>query len=126
MRFLIDADLPRSSSEVIRRHGHEAVDVRDVGPSVAKDPQIARYAQSEGLCLITDDYDFADLRNYPPDQYAGIVVLNLPRTATASYIVRLLDSFLKQEALIAQLPGKLAIVEPGRVRLRETHSTREY
>ena len=71
MRFLIDADLPRSSSEVIRRHGHEAVDVRDVSPSVAKDPQIARYAQSEGLCLITGDYDFADLRNYPPDQVRG-------------------------------------------------------
>jgi predicted nuclease of predicted toxin-antitoxin system len=31
MRFLIDADLPRSVAEVIRRHGHEAIDVRDIG-----------------------------------------------------------------------------------------------
>jgi hypothetical protein len=30
----------------------------------------------------------------------------------------LLDSFLAQTSLIAQLPGKLAIVEPGRARLR--------
>jgi len=119
MRFLIDADLPRSACDVVRRHGHEAVDVRDVGPSIAKDPQIARYAQTEGFCLITGDYGFADIRQYPPNQYAGIVVLNLPRNATAAYINRLVDGFLQQETLLAQLPGKLAIVEAGRVRLRE-------
>ena len=119
MRFLLDADLPRSSADVVRRHGYDAIDVRDLGPSVAKDPQIARYAQVERLCLITGDYGFADIRHYPPAQYVGIIVLNLPRTATASYINRLLDSFLKQTELIAQLPGKLAIVEAGRVRLRQ-------
>jgi predicted nuclease of predicted toxin-antitoxin system len=119
MRFLLDADLPRSASDVVRRHGHDAIDVRDLGPSLAKDPQIARYAQAEQLCLITGDHGFADIRHYPPGQYAGIIVLNLPRTATASYINRLLDSLLKQEELTAQLPGKLAIVEAGRVRLRE-------
>ena len=119
MRFLIDADLPRSSGDVVRHHGHDAIDVRDLGPSVAKDPQIARYAQAEALCLITGDHGFADIRLYPPGQYAGIVVLDLPRTATATYINRLLDSFLQHKDLIARLPGKLAIVEAGRVRLRE-------
>ena len=118
MRFLIDADLPRSSADVVRRHGHEAVDVRDIGLRSAKDPEIARYAQTERACLITGDYHFADIRNYPPNRYTGIVVLYLPRTATASYINKLLDSFLEREELLAQLPGKLAIVEPGRVRLR--------
>jgi predicted nuclease of predicted toxin-antitoxin system len=118
MRFLIDADLPRAAAEVVRRSGHEAVDARDIGLRSAKDPEIARYAQAEGICLITGDYDFADIRNYPPHRYAGIVVLYLPRTATASYINQLLESFFQQEALLAQLPGKLAIVEPGRVRLR--------
>lgn len=38
MRFLIDADLPRSAGEVVRRHGHEAVDTRDIGLRSAKDP----------------------------------------------------------------------------------------
>ncbi len=118
MRFLIDADLPRSSNDVVRRHGHEVLDVRDIGLGSAKDPSIVHYAQTEGLCLITGDYDFADIRNYPPDQYAGIVVLHLPRTATATYINQLLDSFLEQAELLTQLPGKLAIVEPGRIRLR--------
>ena len=120
MRFLIDADLPRSVGDVIRRRGHEAIDVRDVGLRDAKDWQIARYAQTEQLCLLTGDYDFADIRNYPPAQYAGIAVINLPRSANSAYINRLLDSFLAQTALVAQVPGQLAIVEAGRVRLRQS------
>jgi predicted nuclease of predicted toxin-antitoxin system len=94
------------------------VDVRDVGLRSAKDPQIAQYAQTEELCLITGDFDFADIRNYPPDQYNGIVVLSIPAKTTAKYIKQLLESFFQQTELIEMLSGKLAIVEPGRVRLR--------
>lgn len=118
MRFLIDEDLPRSTAVILQRYGHEAVDVRDIGLRGAKDPQIASCAQSEGLCLITGDFDFSDIRNYPPGEYAGLVVLKLPRTANASFILDLLESFLQQEDLVAQMPGKLAIVESGRVRIR--------
>ncbi len=118
MRFLLDADLPRSASDTVRQRGHEAIDVRDIGLRDAKDAQIARHAQKEKLCLLTADQDFADIRNYPPAQYAGIAVLSLPRNATSSYINKLLDSFLQQDSILTQLPGKLAIVEPGRVRIR--------
>jgi predicted nuclease of predicted toxin-antitoxin system len=93
MRFLIDADLPRSAGDIARRHGYETVDVRDIGLRTTKDPKIAQYAQTDGLCLISGDYGFADIRNYPPDQYAGIVVLYVPSTATATYINALLESF---------------------------------
>ena len=118
MHFLVDEDLPRSTGNLLRRYEHEAVDVRDIGLRGAKDTQIAAYAQSEGLCLVTGDFDFSDIRNYPPREYAGMVVLKLPRTATASFILNLLESFLQQEDLVAQMPGKLAIVETGRVRIR--------
>ncbi|MBM3134964.1 MAG: hypothetical protein FJZ89_06730 [Chloroflexi bacterium] len=118
MRFLIDEDLPRSMEALLRRYKHEAVDVRDIGLRGAKDHQIAAHAQKEGLCLVTGDFGFADVRNYPPGEYAGIVVLKLPRAATASFILSLLESFLQQKDLVTQMPGKLAIVEPGRVRIR--------
>ena len=118
MRFLIDEDLPRSIGALLQRYGHEAIDVRDIGLRGAKDPQIASYAQNKRLCLLTGDFDFSDIRNYPPGEYAGLVVLKLPRNANASFILNLLESFLRQEALVAQIPGKLAIVESGRVRIR--------
>ncbi len=118
MRFLMDADLPRSAADIARRQGHEAIDVRDVGLRDAKDSEIAGFAQAKKLCIITGDFDFANIINYPPDQYFGLVVLSLPRTATAPYINKLLDGFLQQNTIVEELPGKLAIVEPGRVRLR--------
>jgi len=118
MRFLVDEDLPRSKGDLLQHYKHEAVDVRGIGLRGAKDSQIAARARREGLCLVTGDLDFSDIRNYPPGDYAGLVVLRLPRTATASFILNLLESFLQQKDLVAQMPGKLAIVEPGRVRIR--------
>ena len=118
MRFLVDADLPRSTAAVLHRHGHDAVDVRDTGLRGAADPAIAAYARAERRCLISGDFGFADIRNYPPADYAGIVVLELPRHATATFILALVEGLLQRADVLARLPGRLAIVEPGRVRLR--------
>lgn len=118
MHFLIDADLPRSLKPLIERHGHEATDVRDIGLGRAKDPPIAAYAQAHQVCLLTGDFGFADIRNYVPAAYAGIVVLELPRDATASFILRLVESLLRQPEVVAKVEGRLAIVSAGRVRLR--------
>jgi len=45
--------------------------------------------------------------------------MELPDTTTAVSIRLLFEAFLKQEDLIARLPSRLAIVEFGRVRMRE-------
>jgi len=119
MQFLIDEDLPRSLADIVRRYGHEAVDVRDIGLRGAKDSQIASYAQNKGLGLITGDFDFSDIRNYPPSQYAGLLVLSIPKNAPAAFILNLVEGFLKQEKLVLELPGKLAILEAGRIRFRK-------
>jgi len=118
MHFLIDEDLPRSTADLVRRYKHEALDVRDIKLRGAKDTQIISYAQSKGLCLVTGDFDFSNIRNYPPRKYAGLVVLSIPRNATASFILNLLESLLKKENLVSQLPGKLIIVEADRIRIR--------
>jgi predicted nuclease of predicted toxin-antitoxin system len=118
MRFLVDADLPRATSELLRRFGHTPIDVREVGLGAAKDSVIAAYAREHRLCLLTGDFDFSDMRTYPPVDYAGIIVLKLPRDATASFILSLIQSVLEHDRLLSEVSGKLAIVEPGRVRFR--------
>ena len=118
VRFLVDADLPRSTKPLLERFGHEAIDVRDIGLRNAKDPVIARYAQDHQACLLTGDFGFADILNYPPETYYGIVVLGLPRDATAAFILHLIEEILRQSEVLARLPRKLAIVEAGRIRLR--------
>ena len=48
MHFLIDADLPRPVRDLLRRYGHEATDVRDIGMRSSVDSTIAQYAQQGG------------------------------------------------------------------------------
>ncbi|MBW8049560.1 MAG: hypothetical protein FVQ77_04325 [Cytophagales bacterium] len=119
MRFLIDEDLPRSTSDLLQRYGHQATDVRDIGLRGVKDTQIASYAKSKGLCILTGDSDFGDIRNYQPSQYNGIVVLGIPRDSTAMFILNLLEGLLKQDKVVTEMGGKLLIVEPGRIRVRK-------
>ena len=118
MRFLIDASVPRSAGDLVRRYGYESLDVRDILPGGTLDQDIARYAQQSGLALVTRDFDFSDIRNYPPSDYAGIIVLELPDDAVAAVVLRAWESFLSQPQLVERLPGRLAIVELWRVRFR--------
>ena len=118
MRFVLDADLPRSAKALVERFGHEAMDVRDLGLGRAKDPAIARCALEHEAVLLTGDFGFADIRNYPPDRYHGLVVLELPPDADAPFILALIEGFPNQESVVRRLPGRLAIVSAGRIRLR--------
>ena len=118
MHLLIDASMPRSSGPLVRSRGHLATDVRDIGLGSAPDQDIAAFAQAQQLAILSRDFDFADVRNYPPDQYAGIVVIDLPSSATAPTVLHLVDAFLQHTQVLHDLPGRLAIVEPGRTRLR--------
>jgi predicted nuclease of predicted toxin-antitoxin system len=84
----------------------------------ATDAVVAAHARQNRYALVTRDLDFADIRNYPPADYAGIVVLSLPEDATAAQVVKLLEAFVRREGLLSKLSGRLAIVEVWRVRLR--------
>ncbi|MBN2021365.1 MAG: DUF5615 family PIN-like protein [Pirellulales bacterium] len=118
MKVLIDADLPRPTADLLRDLGHEATDVRDIGLGAASDDRIAAFARQNGLCLVTGDFDFADVRVYPPEDFAGLVVFVFPDNANRESILRLVGAFFADGAILKRLPGRLAIAEPGRVRLR--------
>jgi predicted nuclease of predicted toxin-antitoxin system len=118
LRFLLDASLPRSAGDAIRSLGHDAVDVRDIGLGGAPDDVIAERARTDSQVLITRDFAFADIRNYPPAEYPGIIVLDLPNQATAAQVVKALQTFVGTVEWLELLPGRLAIVELTRVRFR--------
>ena len=118
MHFLIDANMPRSTATLLGAYGHLSTDVRDIGMARALDPEIARYAKDNGLCVVTGDWGFADIRAYPPQDYHGIVLVGVPDMATPAEILGVLQTLLDKPALVALLPGRLAIVERHKIRLR--------
>jgi predicted nuclease of predicted toxin-antitoxin system len=118
MHFLVDASMPRGTAPLIQSRGHQATDVRDIGLGGAPDPDIAAHAQAQQLAILSRDFDFADIRLHPPDQFHGIAVIDLRSTSTTPAILNLVDDFLQQTQILNDLPGRLAIVAPGRTRLR--------
>lgn len=118
VHFLVDASLPRPTGDVIRAFGHQATDVRDIGMKAADDHDIAEHARNNQLCVITRDQDFGNILDYPPHDYFGIVVIHAPHGATRAVVLSMVEQFLREAAIIQQLTGRLAIVEPARIRLR--------
>jgi len=116
--FLIDASLPRPSAALVASYGHTAIDVRDIGMGTASDQQIAAHAQASQLILLTKDQDFGNVIDYPPNQYHGIAVVEPPAQIGRAGVLALVETLLRQQHIIDILDGRLAIIQPGRIRLR--------
>ena len=71
----------------------------------------------EGRCLITADLDFAQVLQYPPEKYVGIIVLRHPHPTLVGMrtLIRQIVVALSNESPV----GRLWIVEPGRIRIHE-------
>jgi len=70
----------------------------------------------EQRTLITLDHDFGQVLRFPPDESAGIVVLELPRQASPQSLLDRLNDLLEVLKTLT-LTGKLWVVEAGRVRI---------
>lgn len=116
MRFLTDENLPRDVLVLLRQLGHDVADVRELRMSGSPDAEVARLARQEGRLLVTLDLDFANILQYPPSEYAGIIVLRVPHP-TRQRVVRTLADFLAESAE-QDMSGALVIVEPGMYRVR--------
>ena len=117
LRFLVDEDVPRSTARVLRDAGFNAVDVRDVGLRGKSDQQVFDYAQRENRLLITCDLGFSNIINFPPSDSVGLLVVRVPDSETITAFNREVLKAVKEVG--EDLLHRLAIVEIGKVRLRE-------
>jgi len=115
LKFLLDADMPRSSAELIRSIGYEVEDVRDIGMRAAKDREIIEYALKNNRIIITRDTDFGEVLRYP--EHPGAIILRLPYAPTSKDINERLEEFFKA-VRTEELTGAIIIVELSRYRKR--------
>ncbi len=116
MRFKLDENLHPDTSAVLRRAGHHVETVWDEGLQGATDSRLADVLKRERRVLVAFDVGFADIRAYPPGDFAGLIVLRLQRQDRRSVVrvfTRLLHA-LKERSLA----GQLWIVDERRVRVR--------
>ncbi|MES1943064.1 hypothetical protein PC39_03037 [Salinisphaera sp. PC39] len=125
MKFLLDANMPRSALHALVDAGYEVSHVRDLGLGDAPDAEIDQFALTQSWVLVTRDTDFCDVRTYPPESSPGRLVLRLPDTTVASDIADLVRRFLLKPDLVEQLPGHLAILDNKRIRFRPALTTHD-
>lgn len=116
LEFLLDADMPRSSVEIIRSLGFNAEDVRDIGMRPARDKEIIEYALNNNCIIVTRDTDFGEVLRYP--KHPGAIIFRLPYTFTVKEINKRLKEFLTSVSE-DKIRNAIIIVELSRYRRRE-------
>ena len=116
MRFKLDENLGNRGAELLRNAGHEVATVFEQHLNGASDPTVVSICTEEGRCLITMDRDFTNPLLFPPQNYAGIVVLRLSSNPDGGEIFYALRTFLLALNGRENLVGKLWIVRRNRVR----------
>jgi predicted nuclease of predicted toxin-antitoxin system len=116
MKFLIDADCPRSIAGSLKTLGHEVIDIRDTNPR-ASDQGIYDFIKKNSLILITRDTDFGNILRYPVTTRCGIILLRV-------YLLSVREIISIIEDLLSRLPkevlvGSLIIAQKGRYRIRK-------
>jgi len=82
----------------------------------APDPVVAEVCRKEGRALITADRSFGQVVDYPPERYAGLIVLRHPQPTRAgmrALFLQVVDTLAGEDPA-----GCIWIVEPGRIRVR--------
>jgi predicted nuclease of predicted toxin-antitoxin system len=121
MRFKVDENLHDDIAEALRSRGHDALTVHDQKMRGNPDSRLGEVCRAEGRAIVSLDLDFANVRDYPPSDYPGLIVLRLA-DQSRRYVLRVFDSVL--DLLDREtLAGSLWIVEEHRVRIRRAEGT---
>ncbi len=116
-KILVDEDMPRPTTGLLRSLDIDATDARDVGLKGATDAKIFEYAQKEGMIIITRDREFGNISEYPLGSHCGIIVARFPYTFVRQQILDVLRKFFI-DVEKSKLVNNLTILEVGKYRIR--------
>jgi predicted nuclease of predicted toxin-antitoxin system len=121
MRLKLDENLSRHLKPALASLGHDVSTAADEGLLSRPDTEIAAESFKEGRMLFTLDVEFADLRKYPPGEHPGIILFRPPSFGPFR-VNRFVEEFVRSIDL-RELQSCVAIVDPGRVRVRSPGKT---
>jgi predicted nuclease of predicted toxin-antitoxin system len=116
LKIQVDENLPVAIADDLRAMGHDADTVDAERLSWADDPTVIAAATAAGRALLTLDKGLADVRTYPPANYAGIILLR-PTTAGRNMVVRFVRDHLPHLPDIDPR-GRLIVISEAGVRIR--------
>ena len=114
MKFLIDADCPRSIEKSLKESKYDVSDIRDIKPN-ATDQEIYELIKRDSLILITRDTDFGNILRYPVAPNYGIILLRV-HLLSPHDIVSIINDVISRISE-KELLGSLTVVRKNRYRI---------
>ena len=114
--IVLDHCVPRRYVHLLRQWGYDAVTITEHIPADSPDVEVIALAKQLDAVLLTIDLDFANILDYLPADYSGIVVLRYQIQDEVQ-----LDQTLRSalaDLYRDDLRGVLVIVSAGRYRVR--------
>jgi predicted nuclease of predicted toxin-antitoxin system len=120
LRFLADHCISNSIIQTLRGASHEVVRLKDVLPVDSPDLPVIAKAQEISAILLSLNGDFADIVTYPPRKYRGIIALPMrSHSEIVPHLMQRLTAYLEVYSAMEHYHGKLFVIEPDRIRIRE-------
>jgi predicted nuclease of predicted toxin-antitoxin system len=116
MRFLGDMGVSRTTTEELRRRGHDVIHLSEEKLHRLPDEEILRLARRDRRVILTFDLDFGDLLAAGAFSLPSVIIFRLQDQTPASVTPKLLRVLAEREREIEE--GAVVIVEEKRYRLR--------
>jgi len=120
LRFFADQCVPNSVIKALINEGYTVFRLRDYMPQDSEDSKVILKAQELDAILLSLNGDFADIITYPPSNYKGIIAIQLKNhPEIIPLIIERLKPYLSSHPDMEHYKGKLFLVEPHRIRIKE-------
>ena|SRR5712691_6656063 len=123
MKLKLDENLGELGRDVLTAAGHDVSTVAVQRMSGSHDVALYEACRAEGRALITLDRDFGEVLRFPPEDIAGIAILDCRGRLSRNTIL----ARIKELAVLLEVHAidrQLWIVEPSRVRVHERRKPR--
>lgn len=115
MKFIVDAQLPKSLSDFLNQKGHDSVHTLELpNKNKTKDSQIAKLANEEGRIVISKDVDF--LESYMVKSEPQKLIIVKTGNILNKHLLKIFEENL--EALI-QMISRSDLIEVSRTEIAE-------
>lgn len=119
LTFFADHCVPRFIIDSLRSEGFEVLKLRDHIPPESLNEVVIETAQELNAILISLNGDFSDIVRYPPENYKGIISLQIRNhPEIIPEIINTLKQYLRSKQDSKYYKGKLLRVDAYRIRVR--------
>lgn len=116
MRFLVDNALSQKLAEGLRKAGHDAVHLREIGRQNAPDIEVLTRALDEDRIIISSDMDFGDLIATRELIRPSVILFRRIERKTESRLALLMKNLATIGVDLER--GSIVILESSRMRIR--------